>query len=120
MRKICIAAAVWLLFLACAAPRAEAFRCGSRIVEVGNWMRDVAQKCGEPDWRDVREEERLVTIQGYAYSPTTKSQVRIPVTTVARVVVEEWVYNLGPTKFIRILRFEDNRLVSIDSGDYGS
>jgi hypothetical protein len=35
------------------------------------------------------------------------------------VTVEEWEYNLGPTKFIRYLRFENGRLIRITDGDYG-
>jgi hypothetical protein len=35
------------------------------------------------------------------------------------VTIEEWEYNLGPTKFIRYLTFENGWLVSIALGDYG-
>jgi len=35
------------------------------------------------------------------------------------VTVEEWEYNLGPTRFIRYLQFENGRLIRIIDGDYG-
>jgi hypothetical protein len=35
------------------------------------------------------------------------------------VTIEEWIYNFGPTQFMRILRFENNKLIEIETGDYG-
>ena len=35
------------------------------------------------------------------------------------VPVETWVYNFGPSKFMRKLRFEDGVLVEIKVLDYG-
>jgi hypothetical protein len=35
------------------------------------------------------------------------------------VTMEEWEYNLGPTAFIRYLRFENDILTRITIGDYG-
>lgn len=33
--------------------------------------------------------------------------------------IEEWTYNFGPRRFIRVLVFENDQLVSIDTGGYG-
>lgn len=35
------------------------------------------------------------------------------------VEIEEWTYNLGSTRFIRYLIFENGVLVDIITGDYG-
>jgi len=33
--------------------------------------------------------------------------------------VELWVYNLGPNQFLRLVRFEDGRVTSVETGGYG-
>ena len=35
------------------------------------------------------------------------------------VRIEEWTYNLGPTRFVRYLRFENGILDAIRNGDKG-
>jgi hypothetical protein len=35
------------------------------------------------------------------------------------VTFEEWVYNFGPSKFIRILRFRNGLLSEVKTGGYG-
>jgi uncharacterized protein YvpB len=35
------------------------------------------------------------------------------------IPVEVWVYNLGPNKLMRRLRFEDGLLVNVDELGYG-
>lgn len=118
MRKVILCTAMLVLFSLLPVSGADAFRCGTRLVEIGNTKYDVVSKCGAPDWRDSWEEERVERVWGYSY--TTKGLTRVPVATVVHVTIEEWVYNLGPTKFVRILRFENNRLVDVDTGEYGS
>jgi len=34
--------------------------------------------------------------------------------------VESWYYNLGSRKFVKILKFRGGKLVSIESGPYGT
>lgn len=96
------------------------FECGSRLVAVGDSRFEVLRKCGEPSWRDAWEEERLERVGGVPYfngSPFYAS--RVPILVNVHVLVEEWVYNRGPTRFMRVLRFENNRLIDIQVGDYG-
>lgn len=96
------------------------FECGSRLVAVGDSRFEVLRKCGEPSWRDAWEEERLERVGGIPYfdgSPFYAS--RVPTLVNVHVLVEEWVYNRGPTRFMRVLRFENNRLIDIQVGDYG-
>lgn len=35
------------------------------------------------------------------------------------IQIEEWTYTFGPNRFMRVMRFRDNRLVEIWLGDYG-
>jgi hypothetical protein len=83
-------------------------------------------KCGEPDFIDVRTEKRirrdyyrdLVPLWDFnRYS--TRQIYREPFLVVEEVVIEEWTYNFGPTRFIRYLTFENEKLVNIVTGDYG-
>ena len=39
--------------------------------------------------------------------------------TYVEIPVEIWIYNLGPRRLMRRLRFEDGRLVDIETLDYG-
>lgn len=88
---------------------ASAMRCGNQLVFIGDRHSDVLNKCGEPDEREERPEKRYFRV----FQEGKSFQV------LQEVLVEEWTYNLGPTMFIRILRFENGRLVKIETGDYG-
>lgn len=77
-----------------------AFRCGTSLVDVGDWPVEVEERCGEPD-----------------YVATYPSAV-LPGIGVVREV-EHWYYNPGPQGFIRRLEFRDGVLQSEDSLGYG-
>lgn len=98
---------VWVLILG--AGSASAMRCGNQLVLIGDRFHDVLNKCGEPDAREERPERRYFRVfrEGGFFE------------VLQEVTVEEWTYNLGPSMFIRILRFENGRLVEIETGEYG-
>ena len=107
-----------LLFLA--SGNALAFRCGTRLVELGESRGQVILKCGPPDWIDWWVENRRDRVFGPPYSNWNRPwETRIPHDSIFQVTIEEWTYNLGPTQFIRILTFENSRLIRIDTGEYG-
>jgi hypothetical protein len=94
---------------------AYAFRCGSRLVKEGMHESEVKAICGQP------ESERFL---GYVirthfdrdYGPLrTRYYGGYP----HEVMVSELVYNFGPRKLMRSLRFEDGFLVSIETIGYG-
>ncbi|WP_027713680.1 DUF2845 domain-containing protein [Desulfuromonas sp. TF] len=91
------------------AGNASAMRCGSQLVLIGDRHHDVLSKCGEPDEREERPEKRYFRVfrEGGFFE------------VLQEVTVEEWTYNLGPNMFVRILRFENGRLVEIETGEYG-
>lgn len=109
--------ALVLLMVLPQASSADSFRCGGKLVSTGDKMIDVISKCGPPDWKDEHFEKRLERVYN---DPYRKDQdYREPVAAVVEVRVEEWFYNSGPHRFIRILRFENGTLVSIETGGYG-
>lgn len=119
--------AIILLVVSLAAVAAEAassraFQCGTRLATLGDSKGEVVRKCGAPSWEDGWYEDRVEALAGarpYATRPADPLGTRIPLYTVLRVWIDEWTYNLGPTQFMRTLRFENGRLVSIETGDYG-
>ena len=70
------------------------FRCGTKLVRVGDTKTDILNKCG---------------------TPTMENAGRI-----GTGGVDVWVYNQGSSKTMKILRFTGPRLTSIESSStYG-
>ncbi len=63
-------------------------------------------KCGEPDWKESHKQEIVEKLE----EDTKRKTV---------VTVEEWTYNFGPDKFIRIFTFRNGKLVDIRTDGYG-
>lgn len=82
-------------------------RCDPERLELGMTEFTVLHECGEPFYRDARYRETAVTTDA-------GHRKRI-----VRQRIEEWVYNLGPTRFLRILVFENGRLAEIRTGERG-
>src|SRR5262245_59156763 len=74
----------------------ESMRCGNRIVATEAVAGEVLAACGHPAYRDRW------------YAPPTYA-----------VDEEQWFYNFGSQQFVRVLRFREGRLVSIESDGYG-
>jgi len=101
-----------LLGLTASAAHADSLRCGTALVHEGDTTAQVIAKCGEATEVDRRSVWRrpVVWIHGRPVH-VGDDLIEIP--------VELWVYNLGPNKFMRRLRFEDGRVVDIETLDYG-
>lgn len=80
--------------------------CDDDEVSTGLSQYEILQRCGQPFFEDSREEERMVTID----KKTSK---------LTNVRIDEWTYNLGPNRFLRILKFENGKLVDVEDGDRG-
>lgn len=80
----------------------SSLRCGSRLILIGETKVDVAVKCGPPLYQQHVGEKIVRTPYGYD-----------------KMVVEEWIYNFGPTDFVHTLRFEGGRLAEIHRGERG-
>lgn len=103
---------VLLVGLAATAP-AHAFRCGTKLVHEGDTRSQVVAKCGEPtetiDQRSVLRRP-VIWIRGRPFHLGNDF---------VEVAVESWIYNLGPHKLMRRVRFEDGLVVEIETLGYG-
>lgn len=106
------AASLALAALASSPALADGFRCGTRLVVDGTLRSQVRAWCGEPT--DVAEKTilrpPLVWRHGRPYYLGYG---------VVEVAVETWTYNLGPSKLMRRIRFEDGEVVDIETLGYG-
>lgn len=92
--------------------RADAMRCGNRLVTLGDTRAEVRSLCGEPTDVETRAILRRPTYwldgrivyYGDGY-------VEVP--------VEIWLYNFGPYKLQRVVRFIDGRVDEIETLGYG-
>jgi hypothetical protein len=104
--------AVFFFFLVCLSTvPAWALRCGNRLVSFGEIQNVVLYKCGAPDTTERRVTYRVEP--DYDAFGVPRTAVYIP------VVIDVWVYNFGPRRFMQELSFEDGRLINIQSLGYG-
>jgi hypothetical protein len=79
--------------------------CDEQKVRKGDTKLDVLIQCGEPV-EGGSNREMIEEVDG-----GVKRKVSVN--------IEEWTYNLGPNRFMRIFTFRNGRLVDIKTGDYG-
>lgn len=115
--KVKILTVVTPLFLALMLPEsAAAFRCGNKLVKDGMHEVEVIAICGEPTItrhlghaiRSVDIHDRRPGVPGWTVS---RGYYAYP----AEVMVTEYVYNLGPRKFMRRVLFEDGIVVMVET-----
>jgi hypothetical protein len=107
---------------------ASSLRCGVRLITEGDYKARVLAECGEPDYVEIREEERVYRFDrhpGY-YGHYDNYEYRQqdyrygkPYRIKKLVIIEEWTYNHGPGRFMDHLILENGIVVDISSGDYG-
>jgi hypothetical protein len=99
---------------------AWALRCGNRLVKEGMYAAQVIEICGDP----------VATQQlGYVFRPYVQrrpaSAGGLHATQYVYggyhqgLVVTEMLFNFGPHKLMRIIRFEDGQVASIKTVGYG-
>jgi hypothetical protein len=116
-RKLTSASAV-LCGLLLLSEAAEALRCGSRIVRDGMHEEQVRAFCGEPiAKRQLGFVIRSYYPGNYHFGGVSGNYYRYGYPT--EVLATEWVYNFGPRKLMRIMRFEGGYLVEIRTAGYG-
>jgi hypothetical protein len=112
MRALVSSALAALLLTLAVPASADGMRCGSRLVTTGDPRAKVRQFCGEPTDVQTRAILRRPTfnVGGRIYS-YGDGFVEVP--------VEIWIYNLGPYKLMRQIRFVDGRVEDIETLGYG-
>ena len=99
---------------------AHAFRCGSKLVTEGMQEFEVIHICGEP----VQVTHLGHVLRAYDYRERS-SGIRTRINghwspyLLQDVPVTEMVFNFGPQKFMRKLRFEGGELTDIQTLGYG-
>ena len=105
---------------------ALALRCGSFLIKKGDTQEKVVENCGEPvEKKFVRYAQRPGVYprkrSGSSLS-VNGSQVSADEAYVwgsSEVRVEEWVFNFGPRKLMRKIRFGNGYVEEIKTLDYG-
>ncbi len=122
-RLVCLAA------LFAIATDAHAMRCGTRLVLPGQHQAKVLDACGEP----VHVQQRLLYRSGitrstwssarrpgvYSGNDATRDELLVHQRSVVEVFVEEWTYNFGPRKLMRVVRFENGVVRDVKTLGYG-
>lgn len=91
--------AIGMLFWA----TSSALRCGNQIINIGDTKNKVLQACGQP---------------------ANKCKTSIPITGVLHakhknLKVTNWTYNFGPTDFLYIVTFQNDKIIKITTEGYG-
>jgi len=109
------------------APPASALRCGSKLIGDGAPQGKVLKYCGEPE----SVQARSILRAGFPRYRVRNRIGRIGTSTNAdrellfadrayvEVQVEEWTYNFGPRRLMRVIRFENGLVTAINQLGYG-
>jgi|SRR5882757_2755722 hypothetical protein len=92
---------------------AQAMRCGNKLITRGDSIAKVATLCGNPaqvDHTSIIRSASAGWVNG-RWVQSGGAQVEIP--------VEIWLFNFGPDKLMQQIRFEDGRVVKIETLDFG-
>jgi hypothetical protein len=106
------AAALLVALLSPSGARADALRCGSRLITEGDTIDEVLAYCGEPAERNrtwIRRQPR------FEYGGQ-----EIPFPGEEDVPVDLWTYDFGANKLKRRIRIVAGKVDSIETLDYGS
>lgn len=106
---------VFFATLSAGGATAQALHCQNRVVSVGDPTSRVRSLCGEPTDVVQRTETRARAVHRRGPGGSIVSD-SVAVT----VQLEQWTYDFGPSRFVRVLVFEDGRLVRIDTLGYGT
>ncbi len=96
------------------------FRCPGtgRLVSKGDTTDQVVARCREPDAATQHREVR--TVRQRVRRWVGGVVVEVEEERSVEVIVEHWTFDFGKERFVRHLRFEDDRLVAIRDGARGS
>lgn len=125
---ILISQVVW------APAQADGMRCGTKLVVTGDTKLEVLSKCGEPDFKEIikllkqsksvnlsdNSTQRGVNLNSrHSNVSSSTAQSGITLGTETIEAIEQWSYNQGPTKFIKLLTFRGGRLESVEEAERG-
>jgi hypothetical protein len=91
-----------------AAADANAMRCGNKLISKGDAAAKILRYCGPPETSRSELAPRIVYPHGRSLYGVTQE-----------VRVEEWTYNFGPSKLMRVVILEDGIVTDIRQLGYG-
>jgi hypothetical protein len=108
---------------------ALALRCQSKLVSEGDPQAKVLRFCGEP----TSVQQRVIYRSGIARSSgrgdwlrhgnaeigVYRDELLVHQRSVVEVLVDEWIYNFGPRKLMRRIRFENGLVTAVEPLGYG-
>lgn len=98
--------------LAVSSARADSLECEGRHVSPGDTKVDLLGKCGEPTAREERvEDKQTATMEKSSQTGEARRVTE---------VVETWVYDLGPQRFVQYVTLAGGKVRTVKSGDYGT
>lgn len=106
MKILCIATLLLFSFLPSPAA-ADSLSCENGIVSSGDGAADLLLKCGQPEWKNAHEETVVESLDKDSRRKTV-------------ILVEEWTYNLGPDRFMRIVTVRNGVVTAVRTGGYGT
>jgi len=99
---------------------ALALRCGSRLIKEGMPEAEVIALCGDPvSTRHLGYILRPAIINRPAGISSLSGTRHVYSGFHEELLVKEMLFNFGPRKLMRLIRFEGGRLVAIDTAGYG-
>ncbi len=105
---------------------AFALRCGNKLVSEGDPKAKILKYCGDPAAIDYRTIYRSGIPRTLSRSDAhisarhiSDEELLIHQRSVVEVQVEEWTYNFGPRRFMRMVRFENGLVVKVTDLGYG-
>lgn len=113
MNKIIFCILILMIF----SNNVHALRCGHSLVQIGDRKNDVLAKCGDPDSVDQHVETRV--LQNYANIGSGRLYSNNGLVlgqqhySEVQIIVDEWVYDFGRSRFQQYLRFENGVLTNM-------
>ena len=105
---------------------ATAMRCGNKLISEGSPQSKVLKFCGEPESTQVRSilragfpRYRSKTGVGGTRATAPRGELLFADRAYVEIVVEEWIYNFGPRRLMRLVRFENGLVADVTELSYG-
>lgn len=120
--RFAVLASALVAFTPASATAWSTMRCGNRLVDVGDPLYKVKTLCGEPAQEDVSVEYRIGRQVLRGCSRDSGGRILCggsAVEGVVEVPIHHLIYDFGRNRFTFHLLFEGNRLVALETGDYG-
>ena len=87
---------------------ADGMRCGQRLISEGDTKYKLESLCGQPVAREIFEDVRRFRWKG-RHGQIFWSEYP--------VMVQQWTYDLGKTRFLRIVTLEKGIITRIETAD---